>query len=708
MYTMTVELSVLESLGINLYSNAAAVLSELVANAYDADAGEVNITWQPRAVLETPSDGDSESDPEKPESALQEVLVSDDGCGMTVAELNERFLTAGYKKRDHEGTLSPIWNRPFMGRKGIGKLSVFSLAQTVEVFSTTANEESNGLRIVVSDLEQAIRDQKDYHPESVDVPAAYRKRGTTLVLSDLKKKRSSLTAMALRKRLARRFDVLDTRPAAEGGFRIVVNQKPITWADRQELKRLEFIWEFGTKTIPDEYLPPDCVRFVLPSSYVDDEKGWKVTGWIGTTKKPTDLVDDKDAGSLKNIIVLARKRPIQEGIIEKLDFSRLFGNYVTGQIEADFLDLDDPDYDDIATSDRQRLIEDDERVVALQEFLRRAFVIAADQWSDARPKKEAKDTLKSYPRLQEWLDERPDWQKDAAQKMIGTIASLDFEKHEAEDRAALLRSGVLAFERVGLRQSAEDLTKLGDLTAADLLPLLGQQDAYEAGLWVDILRSRVGAIEQLRGLTNADEKEVVLQKHLFNHLWLVDPSWERATGSETMEENLRKIEEGVFATDDEGKEIFGRIDIRYATLSGRHVIVELKRYSVRTDVTVLAEQGTKYVNALSSVLSKQNRENEIAKIEVIFVLGDHPGVKGKALKSAEEYRRLVLDPINGSYQLYDELIENARNQYQDYLDASAVAKKLDGLIESLHVLDADDDAAEDAVSADEEEDRAHS
>jgi hypothetical protein len=39
-YTMTVDLSVLEALGINLYSNAAAVLSELVANAYDADATE--------------------------------------------------------------------------------------------------------------------------------------------------------------------------------------------------------------------------------------------------------------------------------------------------------------------------------------------------------------------------------------------------------------------------------------------------------------------------------------------------------------------------------------------------------------------------------------------------------------------------------------------------------------------------------------------
>ena len=76
----------------------------------------------------------------------------------------------------------------------------------------------------------------------------------------------------------------------------------------------------------------------------------------------------------------ARKRPIQEGV-EKLDFSRSFGNYVTGQIEADFLDLDG-EYEDIATSDRQRMIKDDERVLALQTFLRDAFVKAADQWSE--------------------------------------------------------------------------------------------------------------------------------------------------------------------------------------------------------------------------------------------------------------------------------------------------------------------------------------
>ena len=37
-FEMTVDLNVLEHLGINLYSNIAAVLTEAVANAWDADA----------------------------------------------------------------------------------------------------------------------------------------------------------------------------------------------------------------------------------------------------------------------------------------------------------------------------------------------------------------------------------------------------------------------------------------------------------------------------------------------------------------------------------------------------------------------------------------------------------------------------------------------------------------------------------------------
>src|SRR5437879_5589223 len=94
-YKMTVDLSVLEALGINLYSNAAAVLSELVANAYDADATVVEIDWK---------------------LSGSKILVRDDGVGMSVEELNERFLKVGYKKRSTEGLKSPRFKRPYMGR----------------------------------------------------------------------------------------------------------------------------------------------------------------------------------------------------------------------------------------------------------------------------------------------------------------------------------------------------------------------------------------------------------------------------------------------------------------------------------------------------------------------------------------------------------------------------------------------------------------
>lgn len=492
----------------------------------------------------------------------------------------------------------------------------------------------------------------------------------------------TLTASALRKRIARRFDVIDDRLPQDGGFEIIINGTRVTFADREELKRLEYIWEFCGKLLAPEVLPAGIERFVFKTDVVDDAKGWHVSGWIGTARKPNDLKRDEEVGSLRNVIVLARKRPIQEGIIDKLDFSRIFGNYVTGQIEADFLDLDDEE--DIATSDRQRLIEDDPRVIALQNFLRERFLEASDKWTEIRPKKKARDALANYPLLREWVDSRPEYQREPAEALIGTIAALDFEGTREEQRAqriSLFRSGVLAFERVGLRQSLSDLESLINFNAYDLLNVLMKADSYEAGLWIDILRSRVVSISNFRHLTTVNDKEVVLQKHLFSHLWMLDPSWERATLSPRMEEDLRHIYPGEFALTEEGKELRGRIDIRYATNSGKHVIVELKRYLRKVDVDDLFEQGSKYARALQQLLIKQGEKKP--HIEVVFVLGSQPSVKLGGLGDDDDFIDGRLAPINGRYVLYDTLIANAQEQYRDYLEASDKAKELETLLGSI-------------------------
>jgi hypothetical protein len=282
--------------------------------------------------------------------------------------------------------------------------------------------------------------------------------------------------------------------------------------------------------------------------------------------------------------------------------------------------------------------------------------------------------------MREWVDNRPPYQRGPAEKLIGTIASIPMDgKNAAKDKADLFRSGVLAFERLGLREATDELEKLSTVTAENLLPLLGQQGTYEAGMWVDILRSRVEAIGQLAKLTDEDALEKVLQQHLFDNLWLLDPSWERAAGDSYIEENLKKIAPGLFPQDPDGSKIEGRMDIRYRRTSGQHVIVELKKYSVKLDVEKLYEQGNKYRTALEDLLVQQQRTDR--DITVVFVLGKPPRVRNRArFQTDDEFIQHRFDELPGKYVLYDHLIGQARYQYEDYLSASDKARALDELL----------------------------
>jgi HSP90 family molecular chaperone len=96
---MTISLNALEHLGINLYSNIPAVLSEIVANAWDADAKLVTVTV---------------------DKGTETITIEDDGIGMDRDAVIDRFLTVGFKRRDELGDKTPGGRKP-MGRKGLGQ-----------------------------------------------------------------------------------------------------------------------------------------------------------------------------------------------------------------------------------------------------------------------------------------------------------------------------------------------------------------------------------------------------------------------------------------------------------------------------------------------------------------------------------------------------------------------------------------------------------
>lgn len=113
-FEIKIDLNVLNHLGMSLYSNTPAVLTEIISNAWDADAQNVEITL----------------DVEK-----GEVIIKDDGHGMSKDDIINKFLKVGYARREHGRAKSDHLKRQVMGRKGIGKLAMFSLANKIQVYS---------------------------------------------------------------------------------------------------------------------------------------------------------------------------------------------------------------------------------------------------------------------------------------------------------------------------------------------------------------------------------------------------------------------------------------------------------------------------------------------------------------------------------------------------------------------------------------------
>jgi len=111
-------------LGEQLLKNERVALVELIKNAYDADAGSVDVEF----------DGFTEDMTTQPGSR---IVVRDDGCGMTAETVKtvwmnpatpKKFLA---KKRGKRRT--PERNRVIQGEKGIGRFAVLKLAKKITV-----------------------------------------------------------------------------------------------------------------------------------------------------------------------------------------------------------------------------------------------------------------------------------------------------------------------------------------------------------------------------------------------------------------------------------------------------------------------------------------------------------------------------------------------------------------------------------------------
>src|SRR3984893_5089811 len=135
-FTFNISLSVLNHLGRSLYRSFATVLGEAISNSWDADAKNVQIYVNRNQ---------------------NSFFIKDDGVGMTADDFQNKFLKIGYSKRKG-GADSSKAGRPFIGRKGIGKLALLSCADKITVISKVKGRNYVGGVVDNSKLDKAITD----------------------------------------------------------------------------------------------------------------------------------------------------------------------------------------------------------------------------------------------------------------------------------------------------------------------------------------------------------------------------------------------------------------------------------------------------------------------------------------------------------------------------------------------------------------------
>ena len=157
-FSVKVQSGILQSLGIDMYATLGKCLVEFVANAYDGDASEVRITIpfeeiEParkqarKEARERVKEGEID-----PFTVLNEplpegivVAIRDDGHGMTPSEVQDKFLPITRNRRlDAKGRIANFMSdsgkRRVMGRKGLGKLAGFGVAERIQILTKKAGD----------------------------------------------------------------------------------------------------------------------------------------------------------------------------------------------------------------------------------------------------------------------------------------------------------------------------------------------------------------------------------------------------------------------------------------------------------------------------------------------------------------------------------------------------------------------------------------
>lgn len=294
-------------LGLRMYSTLPPALAEIISNSYDADAENVIITLS------------------EENGTPKEIKVEDDGIGLSLDEIRTKFLVIGRNRRIDGDDPSPKFGRLPTGKKGLGKLALFGLAETITVLT----RQKGKLNEFVLDWNELMQAQSVYHPRATKInEVTSADDGTIITLTGLKRK-TAFDISGLADSLSKIF-IFDNNfnvvIESSGGDRVSIDNKRKYTAFKKE-----FEWSLDSTLLVPE-----------TSEYYG-----KIQGKLLTSEKPIT-----PSSGLRGITLFSRGKLVNAPEFFSSSTSSHFYQYLTGWISADFIDLLD---EDVISTNRQSI-----------------------------------------------------------------------------------------------------------------------------------------------------------------------------------------------------------------------------------------------------------------------------------------------------------------------------------------------------------------
>lgn len=595
----------IEHLGISLYSKLPSVLSELISNSWDADADKVTIKFYDK-------------------TDIKEIVYTDDGIGMTFDELNDKFLLIGRNRRKEVAERKTEKGRLVIGKKGLGKLSVFGICNVIEVKSIK-NGVLNHFKMNLDDIKSSGGTYNPYIIKKDEITSEG--DGTTLYLKSIRRKSGfSLSEIAVS--LSKKFMILDALSLNislnDGDTRRVTNELKFQSFEEQ------FRWSF----------PNDLD---LDYEYKDE-----IRGFILTTVTPI-----KDT-EMSGIYLVSRGKIVNSANFYGLRDNDQFHSYVTGYLEVDFID----DFnEDVISTDRHSLNWENDITRELQKYLQSVIRKIGNEWKKKRAELKRADIKKETSLdISEWQSKLPSYERLLSDKIIEPI--LSNPRIETDKSSEIIKSVIDKFENKTFKEYAD---RIADISYEDQLPellsLIDEWKTIEAKQFRDISISRVEVIKQFEEYVNTNTKEVpTLHNFLKKFSWLLDPRILEFRDEVTYTRLLKET-----YPDDKLDINDRRIDFLCSNALGEILyVIEIKRSNFKVSKDAL-EQAYEYGAFLKDKYASVTGFSKV----VCYVVGGS--------KSEDNLFKRKEETYSGTGEVfvktYRELLEQSKEYHKEFIEA---------------------------------------